>query len=153
MNFYIFINNQAVGPMTEQQMMAYDVNPNTQVCREGDTAWQPLFNFPELMQLYNQKMATQAPGCGQQQYGYQQQPVADSKRVICGIMALLFGTLGVQYFIMGKVGGGFLTILLSIVTCGCWGILTFIQGIMMLCMTDQEFERKYINSTSTLPLF
>lgn len=77
----------------------------------------------------------------------------NSKKTLCGIMALLFGWLGIQYFIVGKVGGGFLTILLTIVTCGLWEILTFIQGIMMLCMSDQEFRRKYIDSTSVLPLF
>ena len=77
----------------------------------------------------------------------------DSKRVVCGILAILVGTLGVQYFVIGKTTAGLLTILLSLVTCGCWGIVTLIQGIMMLCMTDAEFERKYVESTSTLPLF
>ena len=77
----------------------------------------------------------------------------DSKRILCGVMAMIFGYFGVQYFIMGKVGAGFITILLSIVTCGAWEIITFIQGIMMLCMSDSEFRRKYIDSNSTLPLF
>ena len=68
-------------------------------------------------------------------------------------MAILFGWLGIQYFICGKVGGGLLTILLTLVTCGIWEIITFIQGILMLCMSDQEFYAKYVDNDKTFPLF
>lgn len=68
-------------------------------------------------------------------------------------MALLFGSLGVQYFILGKTAGGLITILLSLITCGAWATITFIQGIVMLCMSDADFKRKYVDSTSTMPLF
>ena len=67
-------------------------------------------------------------------------------------MAMCSGGLGVQYFVMGKTAAGLITILLTIVTCGLWEIVTLIQGIMMLCMTESDFKRKYIDSTSTLPL-
>lgn len=36
---------------------------------------------------------------------------------------------------------------------GLWGILTLIQGVMMLTMTQADFERKYVLSSSTFPLF
>lgn len=126
--------------MTPQQVMAYDVNPNTQVSTDGCN-WQPLYRFPELMLLYHNRQAAEM-----QQQG-------DSKKTLCGIMALLFGGLGIQYFVIGKVAGGFITILLTCITCGLWEILTFIQGIMILCMSDSEFRRKFINTPSTLPLF
>ena len=45
------------------------------------------------------------------------------------------------------------TILLSLVTCGGWSIITLIQGILMLCMSDAEFNRKYVQTTSTFPIF
>ena len=76
-----------------------------------------------------------------------------SKKTLCGIMAMLFGSLGVQYFILGKTAGGFITILLSLITCGAWATITFIQGIVMLCMSDADFRRKFMDSSSTLPLF
>lgn len=38
-------------------------------------------------------------------------------------------------------------------TCGLWGIVELIQGIMMLTMSQEEFDRKYVNSTSFMPLF
>ena len=76
-----------------------------------------------------------------------------NKKIICGILAILVGSLGVHYFVMGKVAGGFITILLSVVTCGLWSIVMLIQGIMILCMSNEDFKRKYLDSTSTLPLF
>lgn len=74
-------------------------------------------------------------------------------RGVAGLLAILLGGLGVQYFYLGKVGGGLLTILLTICTCGIWDILMLIQGILMLCMTNTEFQRKYVDNTSTMPLF
>lgn len=74
-------------------------------------------------------------------------------RGVAGLLAILIGTLGVQYFYLGKVGGGLLTILLSLVTCGLWQVVVLIQGILMLCMTNEEFERKYVTNPSTFPLF
>lgn len=136
MNYFLNIQGRVIGPMSPGQVMAYGVNPNSMVSTDGIN-WQPLYSFPELMQCY-------------QRTGVQS---SDSNRILCGVMAIVLGWLGVQYFIMGKVGAGFLTILLTVVTCGAWEIVTFIQGIMMLCMSDAEFARKYTNSTSTLPLF
>lgn len=140
MNYFLSIQGRVIGPMSADQVMAYNVNPNVQISTDG-VNWQPLYSFPELMQLYD----AQAYRANAQQ--------TDSKKTLCGIMAMIFGGLGVQYFILGKVSAGFITILLTLVTCGLWEILTFIQGIMMLCMTDDEFNRKYVYSTSTLPLF
>ena len=140
MQYFLSLNGQIIGPMTAHQVFAYNPSTDAQVSVDG-VNWQPLYTFPELMQIYHT----------QQQASEHYE--TDSKRVLCGIMAMLFGTLGIQYFILGKVGAGFITILLSIVTCGLWEIITFIQGIMMLCMSDSEFRAKYVNSTSTLPLF
>lgn len=136
MQYFLAINGRVIGPMNAHQVFAYDVNANSSISTDG-TSWNALYTYPELMEMLRGKVDAQT----------------DSKRILCGIMAMLFGYLGVQYFIMGKVGAGFITILLSVVTCGTWEIITFIQGIMMLCMSDSEFKRKYIDSTSTLPLF
>ena len=95
----------------------------------------------------------------QPQGGYQMPPQApvnsysSKDKTTAGILAILLGSLGIQYFYIGKTAGGFLTILLTLVTCGIWPILTFIQGIMMLTMTQEEFNRKYVFNNKTLPLF
>lgn len=74
-------------------------------------------------------------------------------RGVAGLLAIFLGGLGVQYFYLNKIGGGFLTILLTFVTCGLWEVVTLIQGILMLCMDNRSFREKYVLSNSTLPLF
>lgn len=143
MQYFLKINNQVIGPMQASQVFAYDVNPNIAVSTDG-VDWRPLYSYPELMQIYQQ-----------QGHSTQNMTEADvnSKKTLCGIMAMLFGSLGIHYFILGKTAGGLITILLSLVTCGIWATITFIQGIVMLCMPNADFKRKFIDSNSTLPLF
>ena len=74
-------------------------------------------------------------------------------KIVAGLLAILLGYLGVQYFYCGKVGGGFLTILLSLVTCGMWYVITLIQGIYMLTLSDRDFDNKFVYTTSTFPIF
>lgn len=77
----------------------------------------------------------------------------DSRKLVCGILALLIGGFGIQYFLIGKTTAGIINILLSIVTCGLWTIVNFVQGIMILCMSEEEWRRKFVDSTSTFPVF
>lgn len=74
-------------------------------------------------------------------------------RGVAALLAILLGGLGIQYFYCGKVAAGIITIVLSLVTCGIWNILTLVQGIMMFCMTNREFETKYVDNSATFPLF
>ena len=141
MSYYIEFNGQPIGPMTFEQVFSYPVNDSTPVSRDG-SPWAPLYTYPELMQRLHGSNSPQA---------YDQE--ISNKKTLCGIMAILFGAFGVQYFVLGKVGGGFITILLSIVTCGLWEIVMLIQGVMMLTMSNAEVEAKYINPDKTLPLF
>ncbi|MDE6011097.1 MAG: GYF domain-containing protein [Muribaculaceae bacterium] len=73
--------------------------------------------------------------------------------IVAGLLAIFLGVLGIQYFYIGKVGGGLLTILLSIVSCGLWSIITLIQGIYMITLPQAEFDKKYVYSGATFPLF
>ncbi len=152
MKYYIIYNGQQVGPMTCEQLLSYGLNPNSQVWAEGMPQWVPAYTVPELMEIM-------PPAAGQTQcsptYGQPQDcyPATSGKRVAAGVLAILLGSLGIQYFYINKIGGGFLTILLSLVTCGLWSVLTLVQGILMLTMTDQEFDRKFIHTKNVLPLF
>lgn len=143
MQYFININSTTIGPMTEEQMQAYSVNEQTPVSRDG-VNWAPLYTYPELMQFIYKRGETY-----QQLHGSE----VSSKKLLCGLLAIFVGSLGIQYFVLGKVAAGFITILLSIVTCGAWSIVTLIQGILMLCMSDYDFEQKYINTPKTFPLF
>lgn len=73
-------------------------------------------------------------------------------RGVCAILAILLGDLGIHYFYMGKPLPGIVFLLT------CWStipwIISIIQGVMMLCsMTQEEFERKYLDPNQSFPLF
>ncbi|MCM1504950.1 MAG: TM2 domain-containing protein [Muribaculum sp.] len=74
-------------------------------------------------------------------------------RGVAGLLAIFLGSLGIQYFYLGKNTAGVITLIISLCLCGIPSIIWLIQGILMLCMSQQDFERKYVYSTSTFPLF
>jgi TM2 domain-containing membrane protein YozV len=67
----------------------------------------------------------------------------DNKRVIAGIFALLLGTIGVHKFILGYTKEGIIQLIIGICTCGIAGIISFIEGIIYLVKTDEEFYQTY----------
>ena len=62
-------------------------------------------------------------------------------KTVAGILGILLGSIGVQKFYLGKTGAGILSLLF------CWtyipAILGFIEGIMILCSNDENFQLKY----------
>lgn len=74
-------------------------------------------------------------------------------RGLAGLLAIFLGYLGIQYFYLGKTEAGFIALAVSILSCGAASVLWLIQGIMMIAMPEEEFERKYIYTNSTFPLF
>lgn len=145
-DYHIIYNNATVGPMDRVQIGAYNPTPTMMVSYKGGE-WRPLYTYPELMELYSGTNAATNVNYA---------PVAsadNTTKTLCGVFALLIGWLGLQYFLVGKTTGGIINILLSLVTCGLWGIINFIQGIMILCMSTPEWERKYLYSTATFPIF
>jgi TM2 domain-containing membrane protein YozV len=67
----------------------------------------------------------------------------ENKKIVAGVLALLLGSLGVHKFILGYTTEGIIQILLSIVSCGILGIIPFIEGIIYLVKTDEEFYQTY----------
>ena len=67
----------------------------------------------------------------------------ESKRVIAGILALLLGSLGVHKFVLGYTQEGIIQLIISIVSCGILGVIPFIEGIIYLTKTDEEFIYTY----------
>ena len=80
-------------------------------------------------------------------------PETGKSRGVTALLAIFLGYLGVQYFYLGKTTAGLISILLTFVTCTLWSTITLIQGILMLCMDNRAFRQKYVDSTSTMPLF
>ncbi len=67
----------------------------------------------------------------------------ENKKILAGILALLFGFFGVHKFILGYTKEGIIQIIISFVTCGVASIIPFIEGIIYLTKTDEEFYQMY----------
>jgi TM2 domain-containing membrane protein YozV len=67
----------------------------------------------------------------------------ENKRVIAGIFALLLGGLGIHKFILGYTQEGIIQLVIGIVTCGIGSIIGFIEGIIYLTKSDDEFYQIY----------
>ena len=74
-------------------------------------------------------------------------------KIVAGLLAIFLGGLGIHYFYMGKTVAGILSIVFTLVSCGIWQVVMFIQGVLMLTMTDEAFRGKYVGNDSTFPLF
>jgi TM2 domain-containing membrane protein YozV len=71
------------------------------------------------------------------------QPQQENKKVLAGVMGILFGGLGVHKFILGYTQEGIIQLVVSVVTCGIGSIIGFIEGIIYLTKSDEEFYNTY----------
>lgn len=70
-------------------------------------------------------------------------PNQESKRVLAGILAILIGSIGIHKFILGYTKEGIIQIVATFITCGIAGIIPFIEGIIYLTKSDEEFIETY----------
>lgn len=66
----------------------------------------------------------------------------ENKKVLCGVLGILLGSLGIHKFILGYTTEGIIQILLNLL-CGLGGIIGLIEGIIYLTKTDEEFYQTY----------
>ena len=71
------------------------------------------------------------------------QPRQENKKVLAGVMGILFGSFGVHKFILGYTTEGIIQLVISVVTCGIGGLVGFIEGIIYLTKSDEEFYQTY----------
>ena len=67
----------------------------------------------------------------------------ENKKIVAGVLALLLGSLGVHKFVLGYTTEGIIQIVITLVSCGIGGIVPFIEGIIYLTKTDEEFYQTY----------
>lgn len=67
----------------------------------------------------------------------------ENKKVLAGVLALIFGYLGVHKFVLGYTKEGIIQLILSGVSCGVAGIIPFIEGIIYLTKSDEDFYQTY----------
>ena len=68
---------------------------------------------------------------------------AENKKLVAGVVAILIGSLGIHKFILGYSKEGIIQIVATFVTCGVAGIIPFIEGIIYLTKSDEEFYNTY----------
>jgi TM2 domain-containing membrane protein YozV len=73
---------------------------------------------------------------------------ANGKKVAAGICAILLGSIGIHKFILGYTTEGLIMLLVTVLTCGLGGFVTWIiglvEGITYLTKSDDEFYNTYI---------
>jgi len=73
---------------------------------------------------------------------------ANSNRVAAGICGILFGALGVHKFVLGFSGAGLIMLLVTLLTCGVGGVIMgligFVEGIIYLTKSEEEFHQLYV---------
>lgn len=68
---------------------------------------------------------------------------AENKKLVAGIVAILIGSLGIHKFILGYTKEGIIQLVATFVTCGIASIIPFIEGIIYLTKSDEEFYNTY----------
>lgn len=66
----------------------------------------------------------------------------ENKKVLAGVLGILFGYLGIHKFILGYTKEGIIQILLNLL-CGLGGLIGLIEGIIYLTKTDEDFYQTY----------
>ncbi len=69
-----------------------------------------------------------------------------SKKVVAGLLGIFLGAWGVHKFYLGYTNEGAIQIGITVVTCGAAGIVGFIEGIIYLTKTDEEFVNMYVRN-------
>ena len=77
-----------------------------------------------------------------------------SKRVTAGLLGLLLGSLGIHKFYLGENRAGLIMLLVSVfgvillfIPTMIMGIIALIEAITYLMMSDEDFERVYIEGS------
>ena len=67
----------------------------------------------------------------------------ENKKVLAGVLGIIFGGLGIHKFILGYNKEGIILLIATIVTCGFASIIGLIEGIIYLTKSDEEFYNTY----------
>ena len=68
-------------------------------------------------------------------------------KVVAGVLGILLGALGVHHYYLGSITAGIIILVASCCTGGVVGILGIVEGILLLVMSDADFDAKYNQRT------
>ena len=66
------------------------------------------------------------------------------KKIVAGILGILFGGFGAHRFYLGDTKGGLIRLAIAVVTCGAGGLIGLIEGIIYLTKSDEDFVQTYL---------
>ena len=147
------VDGQQYGPVSAEEIRRWiadkRANAQTLVQMEGAQEWKPLISFSEFASELKSVPPPIAPP-----------PTAvasrASNKIPAGICGILLGSLGIHKFILGYTRAGLVMLLVSVVaplvTCFTFGflgtfamgVIGFVEGIIYLCKSDEEFVRIYV---------
>jgi TM2 domain-containing membrane protein YozV len=64
-------------------------------------------------------------------------------KLVAALLAFFLGGFGVQHFYLGSTMAG----VICLVTCGGCGIISLVEFIMLLLMSEADFDKKYNQRT------
>jgi TM2 domain-containing membrane protein YozV len=68
-------------------------------------------------------------------------------KLVAALLAIFLGWIGAQHFYLGSTMAGVVCIAATWLTCGIGGILNLAEGILLLIMSDADFDKKYNQRT------
>jgi TM2 domain-containing membrane protein YozV len=68
----------------------------------------------------------------------------EKSKMVAGLLAIFLGGIGAHKFYMNQLGYGILWIFLTVITLGLWMIVSFLEGIVFMCHSDERFNEVYI---------
>lgn len=71
-------------------------------------------------------------------------PEGADKKLLAGLLGILLGWTGAHKFVLGYQKEGIIQLVVSLVTCGLFGIVGLIEGIIYLTKSDEEFVATYV---------
>ena len=86
------------------------------------------------------------PGSQNQNFN---QNYRSEKKLAAGLLGILLGAFSANKFYLGYINEGIIQIVLNIVTCGIATVIPFIEGIIYLTMSDEQFDRTYVQGRKT----
>lgn len=67
----------------------------------------------------------------------------ENKKILAGVLGIFFGGLGIHKFVLGYTQEGIIQLVIGVCTCGIGGIIGFIEGIIYLTKSDEDFYQTY----------
>lgn len=68
------------------------------------------------------------------------------KKLAAGLLGILLSPFAANKFYLGYMQEGIIQIVLNICTCGIASVVPFVEGIIYLTMSDEQFDRTYVQN-------